>query len=433
MGSLKYYCIIFYLFPFSLFSQDTLLLSREESEAIFLKENLQLIAEKLEISQAEAMVAQAKLWPNPTFEIDEVNLWATEKQLAVFGDDLQGFNGGGFGKNQQLSLSVEQLILTAGKRKKLVALEEVSVNQSKEYFEDLLRSLKIEFRNQLTQLQYLQRSQEIYKDQFTSIKKLTAAYKKQLDQGNVGRGEYIRLKALELEISKQISNLEKSTNEVQKELKLLMRLPATVILKIEEKGYAKNIDLFETMSISKLFDTAKENRPDYKLASLEESYYEKKYSYEKSLRVPNLSLKGGYDRGGNFMYNFVGFGLAIDLPFFDRNQGNIKYARLGIEQAQYRFQEKEHRLESEVVLAYQNLSSAIQFFEQIEDGYENTLDELLMSYTNNFTSRNISIIEYLDFLEAYLENKEIILEAIKEINVRAEELNYTVGVDIIPL
>ena len=84
-------------FSISGFSQDSLRLSREQCEALFLEKNLLLIAEKLQISQAEAMVLQASLWPNPTFEVDEVNLWSTKRQLAVFGDELQGFNGGKFG------------------------------------------------------------------------------------------------------------------------------------------------------------------------------------------------------------------------------------------------------------------------------------------------------------------------------------------------
>jgi outer membrane protein, heavy metal efflux system len=62
--------LILFLFSFSVKAQDTLKISREQCEAVFLKENLLLIAEKLNISQAEAMVLQAKLWPNPSLTIE---------------------------------------------------------------------------------------------------------------------------------------------------------------------------------------------------------------------------------------------------------------------------------------------------------------------------------------------------------------------------
>lgn len=423
--------ILLLFLSLSVNAQDTLKLSREQAEAIFLKENLLLIAEKLNISQAEATVLQAKLWPNPTFELEEVNLWATPKQLSVFGEELQGFGGGDFGRNQQISFSIEQIIVTAGKRKKLVALEQVEVEKSKQYFEDLLRNLKIEFRNQLTNLQYLQFSKSIYENQLSSVKKLTQAYQKQVEQGNVHQGEYIRLKALELEISKNINELNKEANEAQKELKLLMRLPATSTLEITDEGYLKDTDLIRQPSLNEVIEQAKTHRPDFKLTQLEESYFDKLYAYEKSQRVPDLAFKGAYDRGGNFMYNFVGFGLTIDLPFFNRNQGNIKYAQIGIEQSKILHQQMTLSIENEIVLSFQNLSNAINFLEEIEPGYEATLDMLLTSYTKNFTERNISLLEYLDFLEAYLENKKIILEASKDVNEKAEELNYAVGMDLI--
>jgi cobalt-zinc-cadmium efflux system outer membrane protein len=425
--------LIFILFlgSFSAKAQDTLTLSRDQSEARFLKENLLLIAEELKISQSEALVIQASKWPNPTIEIDEVNLWATQKQLGVFGDELQGFNGGNFGRNQQLSFSIEQLIQTAGKRKKLIALERVSVEQSKQYLEELLRNLKIEFRNQMTSLQYLQSSRSIYQNQRRSIRQLTQAYQKQVEQGNVPQGEYIRLKALELEILKNLNELENEVIKAQKELKLLMRLPADTYLEITEKNAQNNLAQWQQLTISELINKAKNHRPDYKLAKLEESYFSHLYEYEKAQRTPDLTFSAGYDRGGNFMYNFVGFGLSMDLPFFNRNQGNIRYAKIGREYSQLRQQQTEVTIENEILLSYQHLSNAIAFLEEIEEGYDRTLDTLLASYTRSFSERNLSLLEYLDFVDAYLQNKKIILDADKEVKERTEELNYTLGTDLI--
>lgn len=423
--------LIVLLFTFSATAQEVIKVSREQAEAIFLRENLLLIAENLNISQAEAIVMQAKLWPNPTFEVEEVNLWATPNQLSVFGEELQGFGGGSFGRNQQIGFSIEQLIITAGKRKKLIALEQVSVDMSKQYLENLLRNLKIEFRNQLTTLQYLQFSRNIYQNQLNSIRQLTQAYQRQVEQGNVAQGEYIRLKALELEISKTINELIKEVNEAQKELKLLMRLPATTQLEITDAGYLKETEQLRQPSLTDIIEQAKIHRPDFKIAQLEESYFNKLYAYEKAQRTPDLMLKGAYDRGGNFMYNFVGFGFTIDLPVFNRNQGNIKYAEIGMERSKILYQQMEFNIENEIVLSYLNLINVVDFFESIEPEYENTLDRLLTSYTKNFTDRNISMLEYLDFLDAYLENKKIILEAGKNVNEKAEELNYSVGTDLI--
>lgn len=425
------FLFLFTLLPVLSFSQKKTILTRQECEAIFLDNNISLIVEQLNISQAEANIAQAKIWPNPTLEIDEVNLWATQKQRDVLSDELPPLSGNDFGKYQQIAVSLEQVIITAGKRKKLIALEEVSLEKSRQYFEDLLRSLKIEFRNLMTQLQYLQNGIAVYQTQVSSMQQLTRAYKNQVDQENVPLGEYIRLKAMELEILKDLNDLHIEKNEVEKELKLLMRMGGEVELEITGEGFIKNPNTFNTPQLAELLIEAKEYRPDFKIAHFDKTFSQHLYAYEKAQRTPNLTLKGSYDRGGNILYNFVGFGLAIDLPLFDRNQGNIKSAQIGMMQADLQLEEKEIDLENEVFLAYQNLFNAIDFFEKIESDYEETLDKLLTSYTKNFTDRNISLLEYLDFLEAYLENKMIILDAGKELNQKVEELNFTIGRDMI--
>lgn len=423
--------VILLCLPVEIWAQDTLKLSRAESEAIFLSENLILLAEKLQISHAQARVHQARLWPNPTLEIDEVNLWATPGQLAVFGDDLQGFRGGEFGKNRQISISLEQLLRTAGKRKKLVALEQVTVDKAEEYFQELLISLKLEFRQQLTQLQFLQFSRDIYRNQLPPIKQLTETFQKQVSRGYVPRGEFVRLKALELSVNKNINQLNKEINEAQKELKLLMGFPSATVLEIEAEGFSRNMQMFHALVLGELIEEALAFHPGLRGTLLDKTYYDRLHDYEKAQRVPDLSIMAGYDRGGNFMYNFLGFGVGLQLPVFNRNQGKIKQAKIGTQQAALRHKQMLLQVENSVALAYSNLSDAIDFRGTIEPDYEGVLEELMAGYARNFLSRDISLIEYLDFFEAYLENKKIILEATKEVNDKAEELNHAIGKDLI--
>lgn len=418
------------LFSTVLFSQENVVLSRAESEHLFLENNLLLLAEQLNIDQAEARYLQSKLWPNPTLEIEEVNLWATDRQIAVLSDELPNFGNGSFGKYQQISASLEQLILTAGKRKKLMAIEEVSIEKSKQYFEELLRSLKLEFRNKLTEFQYLQRKSDVYQNQTESLERLLQAYKNQLDQGHISKSEYIRLKALELEVKKERQSLEKELFETEKDLKLLLNLPVSTKLEISSDDFEFYPSL-ELHNLSNFIETAKNNRPDYKLAALEEDYFNKLHRYEKSNRIPDLNLKVGYDRGGNILYNFVGFGVSFDLPVFDRNQGNIKEAKIGIDQSKLVKTHVEASLENEITIAFQSLQRSLNFLNEIDDTYERDLDLVFESYTRNYTQRNINLLEFLDFFETYLENKEIILDAIKEVRDRTELLNFSVGTEVI--
>lgn len=234
-----------------------------------------------------------------------------------------------------------------------------------------------------------------------------------------------------MEIAKNINELNEGINEAQKELKTLMHLPSTTILEITPEGYIKNTQQFQTLVLSNLISLAMEHHPEIHISQLDKNYFNRLHEYERAQRIPDLTFQGGYDRGGNFMYNFVGFGVSLDLPLFNRNQGRIRKARIEIDQSNIRHQQIKSSVENEVVLAYQNLFNAFDFLQQIEPGYEAILDELLAAYTRNFKNRDISLLEYLDFFDAYLENRKIILEATKEVNEKAEDLNYAIGQDLI--
>ncbi|WP_157956106.1 TolC family protein [Flavobacterium kingsejongi] len=403
---------------------DTISLSRAEAETIFLQKNLKLISEKLSIDQAEAQVIQAKLWPNPTLEVSEVNLWTNggAEQLPPIYKN--------FGKTSEITASLEQLIVTAGKRKKLVAMEKVAKEMSVQYFEDFLRNLKIEFRNNLTRLQYLQEEQKIYNRQLTSIQKLLGAYTNQLKQGNISKSEYIRLKASELEFVKELSDLQKENNEIQKELKVLMALPATSIIKMTAEGFVPDIQKIENINLANLTASALQNRPDVKASILEQAYSANKYKYELAQKTPDVTLQASYDRGGNIMRDFIGFGFSMDLPFFNRNQGNIKIAKIDIEKSNLQAQEKNLQAQSEVIQSYQNLVVAEKLYKSVDATYESDLDKLLESHLKNFAQRNTSMLEYLDYVEAYLQNKKIILDSKKELNQHYEELQFAIGKEL---
>src|SRR5690606_18750677 len=108
-----------------------------------------------------------------------------------------------------------------------------------------------------------------------------------------------------------------------------------------------------------------------------------------------------------------------------------KKAQISIENAKVQKEQTILTIENEIFLSYKSLQQAIDFLNKIDTDYEADLDLLLENYTKNFTSRNVSMLEYFDFMDAYLNNKRIILEARKEVNQKAEELNYSLGRDLV--
>ena len=106
-------------------NREILRLTPVQIEALFLEQNLQLVAEKMNIDIVDAEIVQAKLWDNPNLSVSGVNLWSTTKQREGESEVIPPLFGS-FAKNTQFSIELSQLIQTANKKGKLVAREKIS-------------------------------------------------------------------------------------------------------------------------------------------------------------------------------------------------------------------------------------------------------------------------------------------------------------------
>ena len=404
---------------------DTIYLSTAQAEDLFIRQNLELIAGRLEIDIAEAEIMQARLWPNPTFFVEDVNLWTSNDFL----DEMaEIFPNRSPTPNRQFAIGIEQVIVTGGKRRKLVALEQVSRDIAIQYFEELLRCLKIELRSACTEMLFLQEYRKVLEKQRINLDALIGNYRNQVERGNVARSELIRLQAELLGVRSEINELQRALNEQQKELKVLLNISTPTHIVITTSNL--NIKTPSELSLGNLFELAENSRPDLKEVMFQVNYSERLLQYERAQRIPDLTLSAFYDRAGGVGPNFIGFGASIDLPFFDRNQGSIRVAQISINQSQTLAKQKQLEVHSEIIHALQNYSQAYEFNRQISDEFISDLDEIFESYNRNFVNRNIGILEFLDFFEAYKENKHTILEAQKEVKKSFEELQYAVGTEL---
>ncbi|MFL9832287.1 TolC family protein [Flavobacterium sp. ST-87] len=403
---------------------DTIFLSRKNAETIFLQNNLSLISERLNIDIAQAQIIQAKVWPNPTFSVNEFNLWrntGSEELPAIWGD---------YGRYQEFGASLEQLVYTAGKRKKMIAIEKVGAEMAVEYYKNFLRNLKMEFRNNLTAMQYNQAKKIVYLKQLQSVQNLTKSYAIQMELGNISPGDYIRLKASEVEFLNELNTIEIENNALQSEMKKLLHLNPMSYVKISEDDAIPDMDKINNLNIENSIAQIENYRPDVKLAKLNEKYSQNKYAYEKALKTPDITLEASYDRGGNIMQNFFGLGFSIDLPVFDRNQGNIKAAQFSVEQSKLNKEEVLNNAQTEIMEAYNNFKAVQNLYKNIGDDYQTKLDKMLDNYLMSFKNRNISLLVYLDYVEAYLNNKMILLDTQKELNNCLEEFKNASGQEL---
>jgi len=172
------------LFPFFCSAQDSLRLSLRQADSLFLQQNLYLLSERYRIDASKAVVLQARLWDNPTLSTEWNAYNPTKKRV------LDVAKGG------EKIISLEQVLVTAGKRSKQVALA-IENSQMTEYeFLDLLRTLKFELRSNFFDIYFLQNTLNRYQRQINTIQSTVTAFEEQYEKNNVSLRELLRLKAL---------------------------------------------------------------------------------------------------------------------------------------------------------------------------------------------------------------------------------------------
>ena len=413
-------CIPFILCRQKNFAQDTLKISIEQAEKQFLEKNLQILAERCNISIADAAIVQAKVLNNPTIGLGDVNFWNPNAAAEV--DNLPAT----FGNNIIFSLELEQMIRTAGKRRKGIDVEKAAKEIAIQEFELFLLGLKTELRMLLNETIYLQSYLDVIKIQAESINNLVEVYKVQSAKGNIAKSELIRLQSSLIELQTEQNELLMDLHKQYKELKILLNLtPETDILITNSVSETKNPN---EMSLEQLLEMAKNSHPEFLLSDLNIKYNEKVLAYEKSQRSPDVAVSLNYDRYGGVWQNFIGFGIALDIPVFDRNQGNIKIAQLSIEQSQYNAEYQKNVILHEVSESYEHYTLNYNFYKKLMDNdFSEDLENLFDAYSRNLLNKNINMLEYIDFMDSYKTTKQAILIAKKNVDTSFAELQFSVN------
>jgi cobalt-zinc-cadmium efflux system outer membrane protein len=419
--NIKWLCIVIFILCTSKVSaQDTVRINIEQAEKQFLEKNMQLLAARCHIAMTDAAIVQAKVLNNPTVGVGDINFWHPKAAEEL---EVPPAN---FGKSIVFSVELEQVIRTAGKKKKLIDLGKVSKEIAIQEFEAFLLSLKTELKTIMYETIYLQSYLLLIQNNQKSVEKLVEIYKKQTLSGNVAKGELIRLQSSLIELEAELNEIQTELNTQYKAIKVLLSIaPDAEILILPAVASYKDPN---EISLINLFEMAKNSCPEFLLSDLDTRYHEKLLRYEKAQRSPDIALKASYDRYGGVWKNFVGVGISFDIPVFDRNQGNIKMAKLSLQQSNYNAEYQKNIIQQEIAAFYNNYKMNYHFYKKHTDNdFSEELEDMFEIYSRNFLNRNISMLEYLDFMEAYRTAKQAILMAKKNLDTSFAELQFSVN------
>nr|WP_294859669.1 TolC family protein [uncultured Fluviicola sp.] len=396
-------------------AQDTLRLSIRRADSVFLAKNYYLLAASMDIEAQRAQIIQAKIYPNPIFTAD-INAYDPANNQAFH-----------VGKTGQKSFQLEQLIILGGKRHAEIELAKTNVGIAELEFQQLVRELKFRLHSDLYtigQQDFLLRK---YANQLNLLDTLLKSYEIQANKGNIALKEVVRLRGAYIQLNNDRAELFQSYIQTQTDLQILLQTNSIVLPDSTESDLSHYLI---PSSVGDIQSTAMENLPELLVIRQNKVLAEQYLKYQKRAAVPDINLFASYDQRGGAFNNQVNAGIAIPLPFWNRNQGNIKTSQYRLQEAEYNLLAKENEIVSRINNNYAYYVQTVSEYKKSTELYNDDFEKTVEGMTVNFQKRNVSIIEFIDFFESYNDVLAELLRIKTQLVISAEQINLLTGKDI---
>lgn len=425
---------LFFVFLLNLFliakpaeKVDTIKLSLIETEKRFIDSNLFLLAQRYTIDENKALVIQAKIWSVPNFSISQ-GFYQTQTKKFLALPSLKDTTKGG-----EMAIQVQQIIDIAGKHRKNRKLAEITLQNTEYQFYETLRELKHQLRSDFFSLYYQLKSLDVYNTEIAALQKIIDAYKEEIKYGNVSVKELMRLQSLLFATETDKLDILKSIGDTQHEIGAMLRIPSTsFFLPVANDTSLNSLDISK-VSYFTLLDTAHNCRPDLLVYKNNVNYSQADLNYQRSLSKPDLTLMAGWDFQGSYINNYNYIGLGFDIPIWNINRGNIKAARVRIDENKAQYEQFTSNVEHEIMKNYTQALDIENLYKKFVPQFGVEYSKLMSGMLESFKKRETGLLEFTDFYELY---KDAIGQFYKLQTDRANayvEMNYSVGKDFFKL
>lgn len=404
---------------------DTLRLTLDQAQARFMQANFQLLAQHYNIDVANAAIRQALLRDNPNLQM-EVNAYnpntgaffPLQKQT-----DPVSPTGGTF------IAQIQQLIDISGRRSKLVQLSRTGVAVQQAAFEDLLRQARFQLVQSFYNVSAERRKLSFTEQERTQLGRLLAAYRERLRLGAVASYEVTRLELEQQSLERDRADLLNQLTQDQATLRVLLAAPGTVFVAPEGVEFLPAAPA-TVPALADLEAQAFALRPDLRAATNQTTYTQQNLAVQRALAVPKLMVGADYASQGNTYVHYFGLQTAIDMPVFNRNQGNIQAAKIGIQQSGYALNGVHLQVEQDVASAYEQLQRAIVLRQSITPDYLARTASVSRDAVADYNRRLIDLVSFIDKFRAYKEAQLGLIDISSRLLQSEQQINFATNAKV---
>jgi cobalt-zinc-cadmium efflux system outer membrane protein len=367
----------------------------EQAIEFAVNHNHALLAARTQIQQSQAEETTAAIHPNPTLTLDSLFIPFT----SATADNLNNIT--------EYDAALGYTFERGGKRKRRIEAARDATGVTRYQVADTERGVVFNTAQQYVNALLAQSNVDLATQDLNSFQQTVNIGEEQYKAGAISEGDLLKIKLQMLQFQTDLSTAQLTLVQALAALRQLMgyeSVPADYEL-ADDLSYTP-----VTLGLEDLQAKALNTRPDLLAAQRGVKAAESQYALARANGKRDLNTTFTYSHVAGL--NTGGLTFNIELPFFDRNQGEIARTHFGILQADEQAHEASETVMTDIRNAYESLKSSEKIVQLYQGGYLKQAQD----------SRDISAYAYqrgaaslLDFLDA-------------ERSYRATELAYRQGV-----
>ncbi|HMB80481.1 MAG TPA: TolC family protein [Vicinamibacterales bacterium] len=379
-----------------------------------LERNHQLRAQRLNVDLSKADEITAALKPNPT-------LTSTNENFPIFSpSDL--FSWDNFANNLNFVESVSYLFERGGKRAKRTQVARDTTTAASQTVTDNERQLEFQTEQAFISVLLANSTVELAREDLKNFANVVDVNRERLRAGDLAEADFYKISLQTLQFEQDLSSAEVAVVQAKAALR-------------QNVGYESLTDDFEVagdlnyrkyaVTLDDLKRDALIARPDWLAAQTGVTLAQHTQDLAFANRARDVTGGLEYDRAGPL--NSVGFSVSVDLPFHDRNQGNIAHAKVAIAQATELQDFARSTVLTDVVNAYATFQTSEKVLTLYQSGYLDQAKQSLDITTYVYQQGSGTLLDLLDAERTYRSTQLAYRQALAAYMTSVQQINQAVG------
>ncbi|HZL51736.1 MAG TPA: TolC family protein [Terracidiphilus sp.] len=392
--------------------------SLDEAIQMALQHNHSLLAARTVIQQNQAEETTANLRPNPV-------LLGDSQFLPVF--QPSQFSGDYLDNTAQFDLGVSYLFERGKKRQHRLQAAKDLTAVTRSQVTDNERTLTFSVASQFINVELAESTLELATQNLKSFQNSVDIGEARYKAGDIGEGDLLKIKLQVLQFQSDVSAAQLARVQALSDLRQLLGFESIgpdydVAGSFDYLPMKGNLEDFQSKAL--------QDRPDLRAAKLGLTAANSQLELQKAIGKRDVTGQASYTHLGYL--NDVSLFGQIQLPIFDRNQGEIARAGFAITQAQEQQLLASGQVLTDVRDAFESVRANDQIVGLYRSGY---LDEAQQSRDiSEYAYRHgaASLLDFLDAERSYRSTQLGFRQALASYLLALEQLREAVGTRSLP-